>query len=220
MSTDLVSACRPTQPAASRRQPILLGSLLVLTWAVLLAGVLAAPHWMGSPTLGDDRTRWTVRLALVYYGVALGLLLYLGPTSRLARWCWTLAWLTYLVHLGMAFEYYHHWSHADAVEHTQQVSGFGPGIYVSHFFTLVWTADVALWWLAPLRRARRSVWIDRLLHGFMLFVVFNATVVYEGGLIRWAGVAGFAALGLLCVARTLWPAHTALIRPSGHTTIR
>jgi hypothetical protein len=202
--------------------------VLVLTWAVLLTGVLAAPYLVGSATVGDDLTRWTVRLALGYYAVALALFLYLGPADwlartprgRLARWCWTLGWLTYLVHLGMAFHHYHHWSHADAVEHTRQVSGFGEGIYVSHLFTLAWTADVALWWHTPARRANRPAWVGGLLHGFMLFIVFNATVVYERGLIRWAGAIGLGALGLLGLARTLWPVHTALIRPSGHTTIR
>jgi hypothetical protein len=116
---------------------------------------------------------------------------------RLARWCWTLAWAAYLVHLAMAFHHYHHWSHAHAVEHTRSVSGVGEGIYVSHCFTLLWTVDVAWWWLRPETRARRSAWVDRSLHGFMFFMVFNATVVYESGLIRWAGVALTAWLAVL-----------------------
>jgi hypothetical protein len=107
--------------------------------------------------------------------------------APLARWCWTFAWATYLVHLAMAFHHYHHWSHADAVEHTEIVSGFGKGIYVSHLFTLAWTADALSWWLQPARRALRPSWIDWLLHGFMAFMIFNATVIYEAGPIRWAG---------------------------------
>ena len=39
------------------------------------------------------------------------------------------------------------------------------------------------------------------LHGFMAFMVFNATVVYETGSIRWAGAVGFVVLGALIVRR-------------------
>jgi hypothetical protein len=124
---------------------------------------------------------------------------------RLARWCWTLAWATYLIHLGMAFHHYHHWSHSDAVAHTEEASGFGPGIWFSHLFTLVWTADVAWWWLLPVRHAERSPWWDRLLHGYMVFIIFNATVVYEDGPIRWAGIVLFAVLAIVLASRWLVP---------------
>jgi hypothetical protein len=97
----------------------------------------------------------------------------------------------------MAFHYYHDWSHAHAVEHTRSVSGVGTGIYVSHFFTIVWTADVVYWWLRPWRYATRPAWVGRASHGFMLFVIFNATVIYETGPIRWAGVGMFGCLAVL-----------------------
>jgi hypothetical protein len=170
--------------------------------------VLVAPWALPSADPGDDLTRYTVRVALAWYAAALALMVYLGPADwragttrgRLARWCWTLGWAAYLVHLAMAFHFYHHWSHADAVRHTRAVSDVGEGIYVSHLFTLVWTLDVAWWWMRPAGRAARPRWVGVGLHAFMLFVVFNATVVYESGLIRWAGLAGFAALGLLARA--------------------
>jgi hypothetical protein len=182
---------------------------LVVSWALLLAFVLASPWWLHSANLADDITRHTIRLALVYWAAALAMMLYLRfPDSRaetargrLARWCWTLAWATYLVHLGMAFHFYHHWSHADAIRHTWEVSRFGEGIYVSHFFTLVWTLDVAFWWLRPGCYAARSPWVDRLLHGFMVFMVFNATVIYETGFIRWAGAVGLGLLAALALVR-------------------
>src|SRR5262249_39048481 len=159
--------------------------------------ILMTPHAVQSPTLGDDLTRFTVRLALLYYGVAASFQLLLRPADwlarsvlgRLARWCWTLGWLAYLIHLAMAFHYYHHWSHANAVKPTHDVSGVGEGIYVSHLFTLAWTADVVWWWRRPEGYAVRPPWVGWLLHGFMLFMIFNATVVYEHGLIRWAGLA-------------------------------
>ena len=185
---------------------------LISVWLVLVFVIFLGPLLSHSPTLGNDLIRYTIRLALVYYAVALTLLLRANRIDlqksssiiRLARTCWTLAWLTYLVHLAMAFHYAHGWSHADAIRHTEEVSGFGPGIFVSHFFTLVWTADVAARWLAPQRYAGRPAWMDWTLHIFMLFVVFNGTVVFETGLIRWAGVAMFAWLaGWMIIGRGL-----------------
>jgi hypothetical protein len=193
---------------------------LAVTWPLGLAASLAAPVWLWSvqtyadpgasiDPVGDGRTRLTVRLALLYYALALGLMLFLRredweartPAGRLARCAWTLGWLSYLVHLTAAFHYYHHWSHADAVERTGKVSGFGGGIFVSHLFTLLWTADVAWWWLRPGGYAARSGAVGTTLHGFMLFIVFNATMVYETGFIRWAGAAGLAVLGVLALLR-------------------
>ena len=168
----------------------------LVVWCVLLVAVLAAPALLGSSNPGDDLTRNTVRLALGFYGVAAVVMLLLhrgewaATTERgeLARCCWTLAWMAYLVHLAMAFHHYHGWSHARAVEHVRAVSGVGEGIYASHLFTLLWTLDVAWWWWNPASYAARPGWVDRGLHGFLLFMIFNATVVYETGFIRWAGL--------------------------------
>lgn len=181
-------------------------SAAVTVWGVLLAGVLTAPWLLGRSDPGDDLIRNTVRLSLAFYAAAAGLMLFLRPaewaaTGRgiLARWCWSLAWAAYLVHLAMAFHFYHHWSHDDAIRHTEDVSGFGPGIYVSHLYTLLWTLDVAWWWSNPHGYATRQVWIGRVLHSFMAFIIFNGTVVYEKGPIRVAGIALFATLASVLI---------------------
>src|SRR5437899_2741595 len=95
-------------------------------WCVLLCAVFAWPALVGSSNPGDDLTRNTVRLALLFYGITAFLLLLRrgeGTTTSgradLARVCWTLAWAAYLVHLAMAFHYYHGWSHPRAVEHVR-----------------------------------------------------------------------------------------------------
>jgi hypothetical protein len=166
---------------------------------LLLLAIVLLPHHSDSPTPGDDLVRNTVRLALFWYALAAALML-LEPSSpsagrhRLARWCWTLACLTYLVHVGLAFHYFHHWSHAQAFDHVQQVSGVGAGIFVSYLFTIVWCADVAFWWLWPERRALCPRWLGWSLHLFMVFVIVNATVVFETGPIRWAGLTVLCAL--------------------------
>lgn len=118
-----------------------------------------------------------------------------------AKFWWTAAWLGYLIHVALAFDYVHNWSHAHAFEHTREVGGVGEGIYVNYLFTLLWTADVLWWWLAPAAYAGRSPWLDRLLHGFMLFVIFNATVVFASGFSRWGGVALLVWLALLAAWR-------------------
>jgi hypothetical protein len=82
------------------------------------------------------------------------------------------------------------------MQHVQDVSGFGPGIFVSYLFTLVWSIDVLWWMIQPASYSRRPAWIGRVLHAFMVFVIFNATVVYESGFIRWSGIALFLVLGV------------------------
>ena len=151
---------------------------------------------------GEMLTRNTVRLSLTWYAVALCFMMRLTPADRraettigrVARWCWTLSLVSFLVHLGMAFHFYHQWSHAHAFQRTAEASGIGEGIYVSYLFTLLWAADVAWWWAQPAGYANRSIWLGRALHTFMLFIVFNGMVIYEQGPIRWAGLAMFAVL--------------------------
>lgn len=172
------------------------GAGILLSWLMLLAAAVAGPALAASPALGDDRTRYTVRVALLYYAAACTL--WLTGLDRPARLCWALGLIAYLIHLGTAFHYYHGWSHAAAVAHTKERSGFGEGIYVSHLFTLVWLADVAASWAAPMWYKTRPRWLVAAVHGFMLFVAFNATVVYETGFIRWAG------LGTVLVLASVW----------------
>lgn len=161
-------------------------ALLAIIWLAAMGG---ASFW------GDDPTRNTVRIALAYYAVAMWFILRLrieewqngAPIVRLARWCWTLAWAAFVIHVGAAFHFHHHWSHLEAVQHVRDRSGVGEGIFASYAFTVAWMIDVAWWWLRPESFGRRPIWISRVLYGFMLAMVFTATVVYEEGPIRWAG---------------------------------
>ena len=193
--------------------------LACLLWLALMAAALVEPSLAGAADTGDALTRNTVRVALAYYGAAAALMLALHPAEwaadswrgRLARCCWTLARAAYLVHVAMAFHHVDHWSHAHALARTQQRTGFGEGVYVSHLFTLLWTVDVAWWWLRPAGYADRPAWEHRGLQAFMAFVVFNATVVFEQGWISWAGLAVFAALAAVWLGRRrlLWLAPLA-----------
>src|SRR5689334_14734844 len=72
---------------------------------------------------GELWTRWTVRLAVALYVLSLMLRgLAHGRRDALiwSRNCWTAGCWAYLLHVVCAFEFYHHWSHADAYEFTAE----------------------------------------------------------------------------------------------------
>lgn len=164
---------------------------VLLIWLAALAGCLAVPFVAGLEEQGDALVRNTIRLTLAGYAAAL-----LLPARReqLARLLWTLAWVTYLIHVALAFHFFHGWSHLAAMEHVRAASGVGEGLYFSYLFTLLWTADVVWWWRKAEGRRRRPRWLSIALHGFMLFIVFNAAVVFAAGAMRWAGVILFEVL--------------------------
>lgn len=110
---------------------------------------------------------------------------------RMIRWYWTLGLISYLVHVAVAFHYFHQWSHRVAVEYTQRTSGFGSGIYASYLFSLVWLADVLMAWMSPQKYANRSQFQTNAVHLFLLFMVFNGAIVFASGPTRWISLAVF-----------------------------
>ncbi|MDA8020997.1 MAG: hypothetical protein MPN21_26465 [Thermoanaerobaculia bacterium] len=131
-----------------------------------------------------------------------------APWQRTARFFWTLGCAVYLVHVAAAFHVVHGWSHTAALaataSETATVTGVesGMGLWLNYVFTLLWVADAAWWWrLGVQAYRRRPRWIGGMLYGFMIFMAFHATVVFEGGWVRVSGVAGSALLlALLLVA--------------------
>ena len=157
-------------------------------------------------TRGEFLTRLTIWLALIAYAVGAGLLLRVGRHSndwRRARVAWTIGCAFFLAHVACAFGYYHHWSHAAAVRdtarQTAEMTGWrwGGGLYLNYLFAAAWLADVICWWLAPARFAARSPRLNCLWHGFFLFMVFNGTVVFGTGPVRWLGAFICASLAAL-----------------------
>jgi hypothetical protein len=172
-----------------------LGIALIACWLALETAALWTPRILNETNSAEVMTRQTARVAVLFWGVAAAALLLNRRTD--AKWIWTLACAAYLVHVATAFDRVHHWSHAAAFDHVQQVGGFGVGIFVSYTFSLLWIADVAWWWLGPSSYDSRSRWLEGGIHAFMAFVVFNGTVVYESGFIRWTAVLMFISLGIL-----------------------
>jgi hypothetical protein len=121
-----------------------------------------------------------------------------------ARLTWTAACAALLVHVASAFHFYHAWSHGSAyvetARQTGEVVGFdwGGGLFINYALMTLWFVDVAWWWLGGLDSYRRRPWpLVAAWHGFLIFIIFNATVVFKDGLTRWAGLG--VCLGL-CLA--------------------
>jgi hypothetical protein len=171
--------------------------VLVAAWAIALVVVLALPDSIALDDRGDLLIRGTVRLALLYWTIAVALMLRSNSNQRTARLAWTLACAAYLVHVGMAFEYAHNWSHAAAFAHVKQAGGFGEGIFVNYFFTLLWTADAVWWYLDRRGYENRPRWLGWAIHGFMVFMIANGVIIFENGAIRWLGVVVLLGLGWL-----------------------
>lgn len=150
---------------------------------------------------GEALTRGTIWVALLLLVSALTTMPWLGERRRLVRAAWLLGWLAYVAHFVLAMHHHHGWSHEAAVRHVDERSGFGPGIFFSHLFTLMWTADVVWWCISPSGWARRPTWIGLALYIYMAFIAFNATVVYETGVIRAAGIVASVALAASLAAR-------------------
>lgn len=97
---------------------------------------------------------------------------------RASRYFYSAGCLVLLLHVGLAFHFYHHWSHEDAWQRTQEQSGYGNGIYANYALMVVWGADVLWAWFAPGHYQSRPRWIGFCLQGFLLFMWFFATTIF------------------------------------------
>jgi hypothetical protein len=156
---------------------------------------------------GEFFTRFTVWVSLAGYfvGVALSTLSRKRDKwERAARLVWSIACISLLAHAACAFHFYHGWSHDSAYRETARQTlevvslDWGGGLYINYAFMAGWVTDVAWWWrgLEVYRRRPRAlvaVW-----QGFLMFIFFNATVVFKTGPLRFIG------LFLCCGLCLLW----------------
>lgn len=112
-----------------------------------------------------------------------------------ARLAWTTGCAALVAHFICAFQFYHAWSHASAYRETARQTAqvfainWGGGLFINYAVALLWITDVAWWWLAGLDSYRRRPWILVLMwHSFLIFIIFNATVVFKAGWTRWVGL--------------------------------
>jgi hypothetical protein len=170
---------------------------LIALWCAGVGACVALAVVGPEPHLRHPAVTGSAGFTVVWMLLAWGALL--GGGMRFARLAWTLGLFTLFVHLGLAFGVAHGWSHAAAVEHVRAVGGTGAGIVVNYLFVAVWAGDVAWWWADPAGHARRPRWAAWTVHGFLLFVVVNATVIFGPAERRWAYAAALVLLTLLWV---------------------
>jgi hypothetical protein len=149
-------------------------------------------------SLGEFLTRSTVWIAIGAY--ALGCVVFAVARSRInvdkwARLAWTIGCAALLVHFIFAFHFFHAWSqtraYVETARQTAEVFGinWGGGLYLNYAVAILWISDVAWWWLAGVSSYRRRPWLLTITwHSFLIFIIFNATVVFGHGLVRSIGV--------------------------------
>jgi hypothetical protein len=150
-------------------------------------------------------TLWTARLCFLLYVLALGLRLL--RRDRAARFAWSAGLAVFAAHMIAAFQFEHHWSHADAYAETARKTAaftgldWGGGIYMNYLLALVWLVDVLWWLLRPQSYLHRPAAIERVVQGYFAFLWFNATVVFGHGPIRPIGAVAFLGLTILAAMR-------------------
>ena len=147
---------------------------------------------------GEVLTKLTIWIAVAGYFA--GAAVYALARGRrewdaAARLAWTAGCAALLAHVACAFHFQHGWSGAsayrDTARQTAEVFGldWGGGLYVNYALLAAWVADVLWWWRRGLDAYRRRPWpLVVGWHAFLIFIVFNATVVFASGFVRWAGL--------------------------------
>lgn len=149
---------------------------------------------MTDPALLTKHTIW-VALAL-YFWCEIRLCGRTGSAHRGYRPGWTIACVFYVAHVACAFAFHHSWSHelayADTARQTEAVVGrrFGAGLWFNYLFSVLWIADVVRLWCRRDSKEALGGWVGMVWRGMFLFIVFNATVVFENGAVRWLGLLG------------------------------
>jgi hypothetical protein len=145
---------------------------------------------------GEFLTRSTIWISIVAY--AIGSVVFARGRSDLDKWtrlAWTTGCAALVAHFICAFHFYHAWSHASAYRETARQTAevfavnWGGGLFINYAVAILWTSDVAWWWFAGVSSYRRRPWLLTLIwHSFLIFIIFNATVVFKDGLTRWIGL--------------------------------
>lgn len=154
---------------------------------------------MNSGNFSELLIVWSVRLGLIAYVMSLAESMWAMGSNR-GRVTWTVGGLACLAHILLAMHFQHDWrlaaAYAETARQTREIIGldWGGGIYINFLFAAVWLADAAWWWCSPASRAARGKWLSWAIHGFLAFIIFNATVVFKTGPLRWTALAACLAL--------------------------
>ena len=170
----------------------------------MTAAVAIAETW------GEYGTLWAIRFALLLMFVAY--VQQLRGASEVAthvRILWLAGAICVLLHSVGALISFHHGSHEAAfnstAKQTEELLGIavGAGLYVNYGFALVWMGDALFRIAKPVQYLTLPNRYRSLVHGFLLFIAFNGTVVFKDGWIRWLGLTAGAFLVWLGLLRYL-----------------
>lgn len=164
-------------------------------------------------SFGEFLTRSTVWISITAYTI--GCVVFAisggrGNLDRRARVLWTIACAALISHYIFAFHFTHAWSHAaaytDTARQTAEVFAinWGGGLFINYAVAALWLTDILWWWFAGVGSYRQRPWLLTISwHSFLIFIIFNATVVFEGGLIRLIGliVSGFLVFSWISIGR-------------------
>ena len=165
--------------------------------------------------IGEFLTRGTIWVSIAGYAIG-SVIFALSYSSRrkatldsATRDIWTIACAGLIAHFVSAFHFYHGWSHAAAYEdtarQTREIFGlnWGGGVFINYALLIVWMIDIAWWWRSGLDSYRKRPWpLVVAWHGLLIFIIFNATVVFGDGIVRWIG-AGISLLLMLAWVRII-----------------
>ena len=174
---------------------------------------------------GEFFTRLTIWITLAGYAGGVALLALSRKKQRLertARLFWTIACISLIAHAACAFHFYHEWSqdsaYRETARQTAEVFGlnWGGGLYINYAMIVGWVADVVWWWQSPGVYRRRPRALVAIWQGFLIFMFFNATVVFKTGPLRFIGL--FLCLGL-CLLWWYAAASKAHTRPGNDMKI-
>ena len=143
-------------------------------------------------------TRSTIWISILSYAAGCVVFAMASRQTRLDRWvrvAWTIGCAALILHFISAFQFFHSWSHESAyVDTARQTAAvfrinWGGGLFINYAVASLWFADVAWFWLAGVNSYRRRPWLITLVwHSFLIFIIFNATVVFKDGMTRWIGL--------------------------------
>jgi hypothetical protein len=147
---------------------------------------------------GEFLTRSTIWISILSYALGCVLFAMASRQTQLDRWvrlAWTMGCAALILHFICAFQFFHSWSHESAyVDTARQTAAvfrinWGGGLFINYAVASLWFADVAWFWFAGVNSYRRRPWLLTLAwHSFLIFIIFNATVVFKDGMTRWIGL--------------------------------
>jgi len=154
---------------------------------------------------GQHISLWSVRIALWCWFLFAMCWLPKNRSPVWLRWTWTLGTAFHVMHVLLAFAYFHDGSHQMAMQHTARRTAeftgihWTGGIWFNHLFMLVVVFEAVLWWMTPRNVLNRSRFWNWIIYGFCLFMIGNAGVVFVQGPVRWINLAGLAIVAAVAV---------------------